>query len=473
MVVSSLDFDQGDEDMQTDVFSMRDPSWASDSSIHQRRNTQVGHFNNYAHNSLIWKVTPELKVQYISRISHSYQLRDIQARLLEGGSFAHQHELSNYQSTNLINIPLSVNPEYTFSNGLYLSPSIELGNNWLSGHLNPGTPAITRFDALLHPRMQVGYINDKVGSLKLGYRLYYQQPSIAQLNPDPYYSTPYDVQIGHPDLSNSYRNIFDFQYAHYFRKVMLNVSVMSNFTNIKRSVVADRQTEIDPEANMLKTTIRYLSVAGGDRQEHRISLTKTIRKMNSTLTYQGTINAGTTPYFLNGKQEERQSFSQQHRLSFFYSPTKWLEFTPQLAYQAIDDRSSLRTFAGNIYNRVFTADLKPGVFLPLDLQINGNLSHSLHETTNIMTNTSPFVVNANIEKRVFKAKNGILSFVVMDLARQNAFTNYTSNEMGYTNTLSNMESRYFLLQFSWQPQFWGRSKHDPGQGRRGDGSFTQ
>lgn len=90
-----------------------------------------------------------------------------------------------------------------------------------------------------------------------------------------------------------------------------------------------------------------------------------------------------------------------------------------------------------------------------------------------MSNTSPFVINANIEKRIFKQKDGIISFVVMDLAQQNTITNYTSNQFGYTNTVSRPNSRYFLFQFSWRPQKWYKSKNDTGSGRLGDGRFVK
>lgn len=468
---SSYSGDSGDEDLLTEVFSQNDPTLPADSTIHQLRRAKNNSLRNTLHNRLTYSGSDRLKIEYALGLTSNNSLRDLQSSLQEGGMSTYQPDLSNYQRTNTFSVPLSIRPEYTFSNGVYLAPSFEVNNSWLAGQLNPGTPSIDRFDALLRPRMSIGYTNKNLGAMTIGYGQSYQQPNIAQLNPDVYYNTPYDVQIGNPDLKNTRTNSIDVRYSHFFRKIAVNLSVMTGFTTIDRLVTSDRTIEIDPEKNIITTNTRYLNVDGGQRQNYNFSLSKTLSRLNSSLSYTGSIITNKIPYFANGKQELQNSFRQQHKVSFFYSPARWMELTPEIQYQATEDKNSLATFSGKTYNRMLSTDLKAGFYLPKDFRINMNLSQSAYETTNIMSNKSPFVVNANIEKRFFKEKNGILSFVVMDLTRQNAFTNYSSNELGYTNTLTNLDSRYFLLQFSWRPQVWSKSKHDTGQGRRGDGSF--
>ena len=473
MANSSYQGGKADEDLRTDVYADIQQGSLPDSSVHQLRNTNNTTFRNSINNMLNWTPNDRLKVQYRFGAVNNSSLRDIRSRLQEGYNPDLEANLNNYQKNDVFSIPLSVQPEYTFANGIYLSPSVELNNSWLSGELNRGTANIKRFDALWKPRMAVGYTHKKIGSIQIGYGTTYQQPGITQLNPDVYYSTPYDVQIGNPNLKNMQSTGADLRYSKFFNKIGFNVSIMSNFNTQRNLVTSDRRLEIDPVADVVKTTTYFVNVDGGKRQTHYINLTKTIKGMNSTLTYSSNISNNENPYLANGKQELRKSLMQQHTLSFFYSPVKWLDITPELRYRGNEDRNTLATSEGKTYNNLFYGELKLGFYLPKDFAINTNLSQSVWETTNIMSNTRPFVLNANIEKRLFKQKNGILSFVVMDAARQNAFTSYTSSDFGYTNTLTNIDSRYFLLQFSWQPQVWGKSKHDTGKGRRGDGSFVK
>ena len=138
-----------------------------------------------------------------------------------------------------------------------------------------------------------------------------------------------------------------------------------------------------------------------------------------------------------------------------------------------DKNSLAMTNNGETYNNNFYANLKLGFYLPKDWSINLDFSQSAYYSTNLMSNHSPFVLNANIEKRIFKNRNGLVSIVVMDAARQNAVTNYSSTNMGFINTVTNMDSRYYLLQLSYRPEIFGKSKYDKGKGRAGDGSFIK
>src|SRR5690606_14013414 len=160
--------------------------------------------------------------------------------------------------------------------------------------------------------------------------------------------------------------------------------------------------------------------------------------------------------------------------SYFRQVSNWVDVTAEIQYQARENRNSLALFAnGRTFQRTFLAELKLSFFLPGDVRFNTDLSQSLYATTNIMSDTSPLVINANIERRFLGDRSMILSFVVMDAARQNAYTAYMGNQFGYTNRITNSDSRYYLLQLSWKPQYWGRSRHDTGQGRNRDGSFVR
>jgi hypothetical protein len=84
-------------------------------------------------------------------------------------------------------------------------------------------------------------------------------------------------------------------------------------------------------------------------------------------------------------------------------------------------------------------------------------------------------VNAFLEKQMFAKRNGILRISMFDIFNQNNFITRTfnANNTGYTDTRSNLLSRYFMVGFTLNLQKWtGRAQRD-GRNlqRRGDGSF--
>jgi hypothetical protein len=74
---------------------------------------------------------------------------------------------------------------------------------------------------------------------------------------------------------------------------------------------------------------------------------------------------------------------------------------------------------------------------------------------------------------MFAKRNGILRISMFDIFNQNNFINRAITNGGWTDTRSNLLSRYFMVGFTLNLQKWsGRAQRD-GRNlqRRGDGSF--
>lgn len=471
-LVSALRGNKINEDALTNIFA--DNLQAKpDSSLHLLKDINGNNMINSLYSSLTWTKNKNLKIQVSFYPSSNYALSDIKAFNLNTQKLVFEEKLSNYQSAHTLNLPLIFRTEYSFANNFYISPSIGLQNVLLNGSIGFEHSHINRNDFFVMPSLGVGYTHKQMGKLQLNIVQNYTQPQIAQLNPNAYYATPYDVQIGNPSLKNTKSISYSLNYNNFFAKPRLNIVLMYNLSKINNAITSNRFIETDDVRNIIKTYNRFQNISGANSQNYRIDISKTLSKINSTINFSSTIDVVNSPYFANSKTEERNSITQAYKLLFFYSPYKWLELTPDLSYNSISDNNSLSGINGKTYNRILLVNLKTGIFLSKDWAINTNLSQSAYNTTNVSHNTKPFVINANIEKRIFKNKSGLISFVAMDLSHQNYITNYRSTNLGYTNTLTNTNTRYYLLQFSWKPQVWGKSKYDSGQGRMGDGSFIR
>src|SRR5690606_31436393 len=144
----SYNGDQSDEEDRTDVFAQDNPAHEPDSTVHQLRNSISNGWNYNLRNDLTWDLSERLKVRGGLNLNHAFSLQDLRVRRFDGTTFVEDPDLSNYQRTNSLSVPVTVNAEYTLPGGIYFSPGMELSNNFLNGKLNPGTPSISRFDAL-------------------------------------------------------------------------------------------------------------------------------------------------------------------------------------------------------------------------------------------------------------------------------------------------------------------------------------
>lgn len=471
---SSLNTERKDETSKNDIYNNPSDLTQADSSVYQTRPQNNSNWSTNLTNSLIWKKSDLIKYQFNLGVQHKYALRNIRSYLIDGqGIEVYNPELSNYQSETNVGIPIAIEPEVSFKNGVFLSPSLGGSFQSLAGKITQNGQSIKRSDFLFTPRFTVGFRNNKTGSLNIGLSRSVSQPAVTMLNPTVYYLTAYDVQVGNPKLENTIRNAADIRYEIFLRKMRLSISLLGMYAKNEKIITSNRTARIIADKNILITESSYVNMAGGNQIQSYLTISKFLNKLNSTLKLKGNVMQSDNPYMANSKVEGRRSLSQTYHVSVLYNPVKWIDIAPEIKYEGLRDKNTLIATNGSTYSNSFFANMKLGVYLPKDWAVNVDLSQAVYNTTNLMTNKSPFVINANIEKRLFPKKNGILSFVIMDATRENAVTNYVSSNLGYNNMVTNTNSRYFLLQFSYRPELFGKSRYDKGKGRKGDGSFIE
>jgi hypothetical protein len=76
---------------------------------------------------------------------------------------------------------------------------------------------------------------------------------------------------------------------------------------------------------------------------------------------------------------------------------------------------------------------------------------------------NPLLINANIEKQIFKNKNGSIKLEVLDMLNENTNVSRTVNASSITDTRTNRLQRYFMLSFIFRfNKFSGAAKGGPG-----------
>jgi len=442
---------------------------AVDSTLHQFKNTKGRNFANSMRNELNWNYNKQLKFKTSINFESNANLNDTRSSIAENGSITYDPRLSYFQKDATYYVPIIFKTEYALQNGLTISSSFGMRNNWIKGEVGLDKNKVDRYDLLPETAFNVAYNSNKLGRLNVSIFQNFRQPSLNSLNPIPNNSIAYNTTIGNPNLKNSESVSCNITYANFFKKLQFNASIMFLAINFKNGIGAITNTVVDPDKNTLTTINTFTNIDGQKTNMINLNLGKSLSIFNANIRLNGQIRESKNPYFLNEDLEMRKSILQNWKIDFIFSPKNWLEITTALEYFSQVDRNSASAFT--TYNQLFNANMNASFYVGKNWNMNFYLQQNLNQASNIESKMTPFVLNMNIEKRIFKQNNGIVSFVIMDLAKQNYLTNYTSFDNGYQQNFTNKISRYFLFQFSWQPQKWGRSQFDNGKGRKGNGSF--
>jgi len=438
----------------------------ADSTLHQFEKSKTSTFSNYLQNDLNWNYNNQLKFKGRIGFTSQTNYNNKKTFVDENETISFNQSLSFFQNENSFSIPVSFQTEYSLKNGISFSPSFGITNKWLNGEIGLNRNSVNRQDVLPDTFLKMMYSNLKVGNFQVTVRQIFTQPGLSSLNPIPNYITPYNINIGNPDLKNTENTSYGLNYNNFFKKIRFNASLMYSYLIAKNSIGIITNSEIDAEKNTFTTTNTFTNVNGYKSNMLNLSLNKMFSSLN--LQFIGSLRQSHNPYYLNSELELRKSLSQNWETKLIFNAKKWFELTTSLSYSSDIDRNTASV--NKTYNQLFDANINLKLFFG-DWNINAYFQQNLNQTSNFADKMSPSILNMNIEKRIFKQKNGIISLVVMDLARENYLLEYSSFDNGYQQTFTNKNSNYFMVQFSWRPEYWGKSKFDNNKGRTGNGSF--
>ncbi|RAJ06526.1 outer membrane beta-barrel protein [Chitinophaga skermanii] len=441
-----------------------------DSSLVMKQNSLNRSFNAGLTMAFIYSMSNSLKIRTsIESRFESQREQVLREQLKEGAPTKDLNDLSYDNTSSIARLPATIALEYNPVKGLFFEPKVTYSFNAQSGNFKLSHQEVSRTNHNILPELGIRYDNMNYGSVSINVGQVVAMPAIAQINPNAIYHTPFDITYGNPDIKNSITNRYMIRYNVFLTPIKTAFAFNVGYNTVQDAIVSNRILKLDDVTKTMTNETYYLNIDGNRTTNAMLNLSKNLKKLNVTIKYDASFMNNRYVSFNNGTQLINLSKTRRHGLTMELSPLKWLDLSPAFAY---NNTSSKNNSVNGLqpYNRDFSAYLAAKIFLPANFSMEMNAKQNIMRGTNLLTNTSPFVMNANIEKRIFKKKDGIISFVVMDAFQQNIATGMVNFDNGYTNTRTNGNSRYFLLQFSWQPQTWGKSSFMTGQ-RRGDGSF--
>jgi hypothetical protein len=311
------------------------------------------------------------------------------------------------------------------------------------------------------PVARLAYNFTRTRTLNFNYFGNARQPSFTQLQPVRDISNPQYQTQGNPNLKSEqnhnftlFFNNFNFVSGKVFF-IGTNVSVIQNqiVNNSIRLGNSGAQLTIPENVNgYYNTTLFYNWSKPWQNRTYVLSLNGTANYNHNITLIDSMRNVGNNIVLSQGAQ-------------FTFNHKDWLEIDGGVRYSINSARYSLEGQQDVDYNSwTFTSnsrmDLKGGFILRYDFEyiINNGLAAGV--------NRNLALLNASIEKTVFKKKNGFIRLSGFDIFKQN--TNITRTVTGnyITDTRTNRLTRYFMLTFTYRiNRFNGQQGAQQGQQR--------
>lgn len=360
--------------------------------------------------------------------------------------------------------------KYNVSLGVTGVPTV-LDGTKVSG----GIVSTHRSNFNLIPIARFQYVWSKQERFSVNYSGSPQEPSFNQIQPVRDESNPQNPIVGNPDLKPSFRNSINFQYNNYLVDSKFNVSGNANISFIKNQIVTNT-VQIADTLGALKNETHYINLNGSYTIGGNYNISKQLADRKYNLSLNGTINYGHGISMSNNVQNFTTTWHYNERFGPQINPNESIEVNPYISY---DVAKSFFTLPHSVNTNIRTTALAiDGKFYFLEgrtATFGYSANKSFVEGVSKNLTRNPLVINAYVEQQFFRKRNLTVTFQVFDILKQNNFVNQVTTENSVTNTLSNAQSRYFMLSAKLNLQKWSGSPMRRGQRmkRRGDGSFIE
>jgi hypothetical protein len=349
----------------------------------------------------------------------------------------------------------TVKKKYNYTLGVSVQPVTLKGNSITKDSAYKPQSRVNVF-----PVARFGYNFTRTKSVNANYSGNARQPSFTQLQPVRDISNLQYQYQGNPGLKpelvhnvNLIYNNFNFQSG----KVL--------FTGINASFT---QNKIVDNNIRLTNSGAQLTIPENVNGFYNISVfynwSKPFQNRRYVFTLNGLVNYNHNISLADSLKNIGQNLLAAQGMVFEYNHKEWLEVDMGVRYSVNATKFSLpQQQSPNFNSWTLTSnsriDFPGGIIFRYDFQyiINNGLAESVSKDIALL--------NASLEKTLFKKKNGFLRFSGFDIFKQNTNISRTVTGNNITDTRTNRLTRYFMLSFTYRlNRFQGQQSGNRQQG---------
>jgi hypothetical protein len=297
-----------------------------------------------------------------------------------------------------------------------------------------------------YPVIRFAYNYSKSRSLNVNYNGSTSQPSFTQLQPVRDISNPQYITIGNPELRPEFTNTLSVRYNN-FDLISGNVffgNLSFSFTDDK---IVSNTKQLRPgiqETRYLNSN-GYYTVFAFYNISRPIQNRKFVFNIGGNITYNNNVSYVTDSADAVMKNIGRNWILGQ-RFAVDIRIKKWLETSFSVNYSLNSSRYTLLE-TPNSNTTTWVLSHSSRYFLPKDFILSYEIDQTLNSGFADNVNTNPLIINATLEKQLFKKKNASIKLQAFDLLNEQ--TNITRSVSGTSivDTRTNRLGQYFMLSF--------------------------
>ena len=401
-------------------------------------------------------------------------------------SATHAKTLNNFLSNdyendfynNRIGVSLrTTKKKYNYTVGISVQPVNLQGNSITRDSAYKTIKRVNIF-----PIARLVYNFSRTKTLNFSYNGNASQPSFSQLQPVQDFSNPQSTTIGNPSLKPSINHNLNLSYNNFNF-----VSGKVIFTNLTFSTIRNQIINKTAKRDSIGSTISipenvngYYNVLGFYAYSKPYKNRRYVITLTGSLNYNHNINL-TDSVFVSGSSLKQNlnlnkingnNWIITQGLVFEFNYKEWLELGTGISYSLNDNKykaanSKSSTVFKNTNSNAWTLSSNININFTKTLALKYDFDYTINSGLANSVNKNLAIMNASLEKTLFKKKNGIVKLAAFDLFKQNS--NINRNVTGYSiiDTRTNRLTRYFIATFTYRIQkFAGQNVQGPGMDMR-------
>jgi hypothetical protein len=305
------------------------------------------------------------------------------------------------------------------------------------------------------------------------------QPSFSQLQPVQDVTTnPQNITVGNPGLKPSINHNINLSYNNFnfvSGKVIftnLTLSTIRNQIVNKTSRLNNGGSSIAVPENVngyynvlgfyayskpYKNRKYVITLTGSLNFNHNINLTDSLRLIGNTLQQN-----------LNRNKINGNNWIVTQGVNFEYNYKEILELGTGISYSLNDNKyksASGKSLSGfqNTTSNAWTLSSNLNLNITKTLVLKYDFDYTINSGLANSVSRNQAIMNASLEKQLFKKKNGIIKLSAFDLFNQNSNISRNVSGSSVIDTRSNRLTRYFIATFTYRLQrFAGQTIQGPG-----------
>ena len=334
--------------------------------------------------------------------------------------------------------------------------------------------------ANIFPIARLVYNFSRTKTFNASYNGNANQPSFSQLQPVQDVATnPQNTSIGNPNLKPSINHNLNLSYNNFNF-----VSGKVIFTNLTLSTIRNQIVNKTAKRDNFGSTIAipenvngFYNLLGFYAYSKPFKNRKYVINFNGSLNFNRNINLTDSVRFagntlvqnLNRNKINGNNWIITQGFTFEYNYKQILELGTGISYSLNDntykstDKSKTLTGFQNTSSNAWTLSSNMNLNLSKTLVLKYDFDYTINNGLASSVSRNQAIMNASLEKQLFKKKNGILRLAAFDLFNQNSNISRNVSGASIFDTRTNRLTRYFIATFTYRLQrFAGQTIQGPG-----------